>query len=339
MGEVDPAGFSRDGSFVYSVFTRWFNTSIAPIDATSGMVDVDAARPVLGSNRGARWSPDGLRLAFVTESSLTEGKWGRINIRDLETGEQREVASWLRARRMFGWSPDGKSVLLAGDHGRDHLHWWKVDVSSGEGTPLLPAPNTDHWWGGWTWADWSPDGKALIYSTLSDTDRQGRLMRRDLASGKEEELYRDSLLMRRPFELSPDRRKVAFVFMDSLKAEMPGGIAALDLDTGIARRLVRFGDSLGEWEVCLQWIPGSETILYSEILGGEETEEWRTRVSRINAAGGDPEPLWTFGEGKWGGWFDLSPDGQQIVLTTYTQEEQVWVMENLKEVLLEKAGG
>jgi Tol biopolymer transport system component len=337
MGQVDPAGFSRDGSFVYSVFTRWFNTSIASIDPATGMVDPGAAKPLLGSNRGARWSPDGRSIAFVTESDLTEGKFGRITVRDLESSEQREVASWLRARRMFGWSPDGKSVLLAGDDGRDHLHWWKVDVSSGEGTPLLPIPNADHWWRGWTWAEWSPDGGALIYSMLNEDDGQGRLVRRDLDSGEEEELYRESLLIRRPFELSPDRSKVAFVFMDSVNAEMPGGIATLDLDTRVPRKLVTFGDSLGEWEVCLQWAADGEALLYSEILGGEETGDWRTRVSRISAAGGEPEALWTLGEGKWGGWFDLSPDGRQIALTTYTQEEQVWLMENLLEALEDAA--
>ena len=38
-------------------------------------------------------------------------------------------------------------------------------------------------------------------------------------------------------------------------------------------------------------------------------------------------------QGRHGSWFELSPDGQQIALTTYTQETEIWVMENLKEVL------
>jgi hypothetical protein len=122
--------------------------------------------------------------------------------------------------------------------------------------------------------------------------------------------------------------------MDSLDAEMPGGIAILDLETGEVRRLITFGDSLGEWEVCLQWTPEGENLLYSEILGGEEADQWRTRVSRIKVTGGEPEPLWTFAEGKWGGWFEVSPDGTQVALTTFTQEDEIWVMEGLIEALV-----
>jgi Tol biopolymer transport system component len=170
---------------------------------------------------------------------------------------------------------------------------------------------------------------------MNDGAARARLVRRDLHSGAEEELYRDSVTLRRPFELSPDGRHAAFVFMDSLDAEGPGGLAVLDLDTGATRRLVTFGDSLGEWGVSLHWTPDGEEILYSEIIGGDT---WHTNVSRVRATGGDPEYLWTFGEGKWGGWFELSPDASQIALTTFTQENEIWVMENLREVLGNNTG-
>jgi Tol biopolymer transport system component len=336
MGEVASAGFSEDGSFFYGMGTRWFNTSIAPFDLATGRVDLDAATPLLGSNRNPQWSPDGQRLAFVRESELTEGKYGRINIRNLATGEQQEVATHLRARILGDWSPDGRSLLVPGDDGTDAPHFWEVDVATGEGTPLVPIPDANEWWGGWTWADWSPDGDTILYSVMNDGTGRGRLVRRDLRSGEEEELYRDSVLVRRPFELSPDGRQVAFVFMDSLNADWPGGIALLDLDSGATRRLVTFGDSLGEWEVSLQWTPDGEDILYSEIIAGEALH---TNVSRVRATGGDPEYLWTFGEGKFAGYFDLSPDGSQIALTTYTQEAEIWVMENLVAVLKEAGVG
>jgi Tol biopolymer transport system component len=330
MGEVDPKGFSENGSFLYSVFTRWFTTSIAPFDLGTGMADLNAATPLLGSNRGPQWSPDGRYLAFTTESELTEGKYGRINVRDLTTGEQREVATHIRARDLSNWSPDAGSLLVGGDDGRGEPHFWKVEVSSGEGTPLLPVPDAYEWWGGWTWADWSPDGEGILYSVLNDGAGQGRLARRDLVSGEEEELYRDSLLIRRPFELSPDGREVAFVFHDSLNADGPGGLAILDLDTGERRRIVTFADSVTGWEVSLQWTPDGTNILYSVIV---RDEEWHTNVCRVAASGGDPEHLWTFAEGKFGGWFEVSPDGRQIALTTYTQENEIWVMDNLREVL------
>jgi Tol biopolymer transport system component len=330
MGEVDPAGFSANGSLLYSVFTRWFNTSIAPFDVGTGMADLDAATPLLGSNRGAEWSPDGRYLAFETESELTEGKCGRINIRDLTTGEQRELATYLCTRQFPEWSPDGGSLLVHAYDGRREPQFWKVDVPSEETTPLVAVPNANEWLGGWTMADWSHDGEAIIYSVMKDSAGQSRLVRRDLSSGKEQVLHRDSMVIRRPFELSPDGRQVAFVFMDSLNATGPGGLAILDLDTGARRRIVMFGDSATGWEVSLHWTPDGKKIVYSQIV---RDDEWRTNVYRVAASGGDPKYLWTFGEGKWGGWFELSPDARQIALTTYTQENEIWVMDNLKETL------
>jgi Tol biopolymer transport system component len=99
MGEVDPVGFSDDGSLFYSVFTRWFTMTIASFDPATGAAALDAAKPLLGSNRHPHWSPDGEFLAFVTESALTEGKSGRLNIRHLATGEQR---SWEIGRPTDG---------------------------------------------------------------------------------------------------------------------------------------------------------------------------------------------------------------------------------------------
>jgi Tol biopolymer transport system component len=80
----------------------------------------------------------------------------------------------------------------------------------------------------------------------------------------------------------------------------------------------------------VQWTPDGKYVLYGEIVHGDE---WRTVVWRVAAGGGEPEYLWTAGQGKYGSWFELSPDARQIALTTYTQETEIWVMENLREVL------
>jgi len=323
MGEVDAAGFSESGAFFYSVFTRWFTTSIAPFNVATGTANLEAARPLLGSNRHPHWSPDGEYLAFVTESGLTEGKRGRINIRHLATGEQRELATHLAVRFLGDWSPDGRSILAYASR-----VVYAVDVASGEDTPLLTFPEDFGLQG--IWAVWSPNGEAIIYSVRSDSAPQGRLVRRELDSGEERELYRDSLLVCRPLELSPDGRYLVFAVDDSLNSIGLGGLTVLELETGATRRIVASGDSATGRELSVQWTPDGNHVLYSESIQGDE---WRTHVWRVAATGGEPERLWTVGEGKWGSWFELSPDGGQIALTTYTQESEIWVMENLREVL------
>jgi Tol biopolymer transport system component len=332
MGKVEAVGFSENGSFFYSVFTRWFNLIVAPFDPATGMPDMAAATPLLGSNRHAQWSPDGQYLAFVTESELTEGKAGRLNVRHLPTGEQRELVPHLRVRFVGDWSPDGRTVLVIGaddtqEDPRYRVGIYAVDVSNGETTPLLPLQGRQD-----AWAEWSLDGESILYSLVSrDSARApaARIMRRHLNSGEEWELYRDSLINPR-VELSSDGRQLVFAFEDSVSAVTRGGLAILDIERGVARRIVTHGDSVNGEPGSVQWTPDNRYVLYAEIVHGDE---WRTNVWRVAAAGGAPEYLWTAGEGKYGSWFELSPDGRRIALTTYTQENEIWVMENLKEVL------
>ncbi len=335
MGEVNALGFSDSGSLFYSIFTRWFTTSIAPFDVATGSADLESATPLLGSNRNPQWSPDGQYLAFVTESDLTEGKLGGLNIRHLPTGKQREVATHLGVRYLEDWSPDGRSILVfAWDETEKSPAYdgalYAVDVATGEATRVLEYPTVIEWPRG-SWANWSRNGDAIIYSLRSDRARHGRLVRRDLGSGEERELYRDSLLVPRPLERSHDGRQLLFAVQDSLNAIPIGGLAVLDLESGAARRIVASWDSTSHPELSAQWTPDGEYVLFTQPMGLEKDS--RTEVFRVPAGGGEREHLWTFGEGKWGSWIELSPDGKQIALTTYTQENEVWVMEGLREVL------
>jgi Tol biopolymer transport system component len=334
MGEVSAAGFSESGSFFYKVFTRWFTTSISPFDLAAGAVNLEAATPLLGSNRDPHWAPDAQYLAFITESpSLTSGKLGRINIRHLTTGEQRELASHLRARFLEEWSPDGRAILVIGmdDTQEDRKYRYgifAVDVASEEVTRLVSLPE------GIALqqlsAEWSHDGEAIIYSVTGE-QQLGRLVRRELASGEESELYQDSLLIPSLLKVAPGGRHAVVSVRDPHSATEGGSLAVLDLETGYKRPIFAAGDSVSYLGfTSVSWTPDGEYILYSVPIQGDE---WRTHVWRVAAAGGDPEYLWTVGEGKWGSWFELSPDGRQIALTTYTQENEVWVMDNLKEVL------
>ncbi len=330
VGGVSAVGFSEDGSFFYSVFTRWFGTSVAPFDVHTGMADLEAATPLLGSNREPHWSPDGEYLAFVAEPQPPESKRGRMSIRHLATGEQRELAAHLRVRWVGDWSPDGRSILAsARDTARDDPTYagalFAVDAESGRATQLFAFPEGFGSGLPGVSAVWSPDGKSIIYSI------EGRLVHRELGSGEERELYRDSLIIWRPLELSPDGRALAFVVDDAPGVPGVDGLVVLDLESGDAHRIVASADLTSGKDIGLQWTPDSKYLLFSQRMG--EGNDSRSDVLRVAVSGGEPEDLWTFGERKYSGHFSLSPDGRQIALTTYTQETEIWVMEGLKEVL------
>jgi Tol biopolymer transport system component len=329
LGEVSSVGFSETASFYYSVFTRWFSTSIAPFDPATGTVNLKSATPLLGSNRNPHWSPDGQHLAFITESERTQGKLGTISIRNMATGEQREVATHMGARFLEEWSPDGRSILVVGrdetqENPEQRRGIYAVDVASEEVTLLVGLPE------GLALqqlsAEWTADGQAIVYS-VNEAQGPGRLVRHELASGEERELYQDTLLLPDPMELGPGGRYVVVAVED-------GGLVLVNLETGANRQLFASGDSVAHMgRTSVQWTRDGEHILFSVPIQGDE---WRTHVWRVAATGGEPEYLWTVGEGKWGSWFELSPDGRHIALTIYTQENEIWVMDNLKDVLKRK---
>jgi len=344
-GGWEPLGITEDGSLFYSVYTRWFSTSVAPFDPTTETADEESATAILGSNFGATWSPDGEYVAVVNEQVRSggpdPGPYRRpLHVHHLATGVERELASDVHAR-MPRWSRDGRFILM---NGRDeanqspdyHGGLYKVDVESGEATAVLELEGETKtpWWYGISGV-WSAESDAIIYSQYYGNVMEGRLVWRELESGRERLLYRDSLLTTRLLALSPDGNRLVFGVRDSLRG---GGVASIsaggrlmimDLAEGEPRELYHIHEpgTVGS----LQWTPDGGHVLFSRT---EEVEERRTGVWRVPAEGGTAERLWNFGEGHFGGRFSLSPDGSHVAFHVYTQEREVFVMENLKAALV-----
>jgi Tol biopolymer transport system component len=338
IGEVQPITFTADGRLFYQAYTRWWSSSVAPFDVATGRVDETAAVAVRGSNMNARWSPDGQYLAFVGEAHGPGGpgfEYRRpLRVRDLATGQERELGRLEQVRRP-NWSPDGKSILInAWDEARQddgyHGGLYLISVQSGDVSHVLDVPDGTGWWYGFE-AEWSADGKAIIYSQYNEDSNEGRLVWRELQSGGERELYRDSCLTARILDLHPDGGHLLFGLADppiGNPATIQGGgrLMVMDLETGDTRELLALRDAGVVGSV--QWAPDGETVLYGTREMNEETDLWR-----VDAAGGEPEKLWTFAEGQFGGRFAVSPDGGRIALTIYSQEWDIRVVENLKAVL------
>ncbi len=224
MGGWSPLGFTSDGALFYSVFTRGNSLSVASFDLTTGSADEESAVSILGFNRWATWSPDGEYLAFVRDQERPSGYHRPLRVRHLASGAERELAPHLQAQ-WPKWSPDGRFILMNGwddpDQSADyHGGLYLVDVESGEPTPVLG------WWYGIA-AVWAPGGEAVIYSRYYGNLREGRLVWRELESGREKLLYRDSLLATRLLALSPDGHQLVFGVRDSL-GDFGGSVAPIN---------------------------------------------------------------------------------------------------------------
>ncbi len=104
------------------------------------MVDADGRshRPLAANGRGAAWSADGRRIAYVAE---TDGK-AQIHMHWLESGETARISDLTEAPQGLSWSADGKWLAFT------------MRVPAGE-APLAKMPTPPKG------ADWAPSAKVI----------------------------------------------------------------------------------------------------------------------------------------------------------------------------------
>lgn len=122
-------------------------------------LDDGKVRPVAAEGlfaRGAMWSPDGKRLAFV----VTDGERPELVVMNADGSGQRRVPfSGLTESRF--WSPDGGSLLYAADSGREIR---VLNVASGQSRVLVSVTAPSSITGA---AVWQPDGKSFLAAVLT----------------------------------------------------------------------------------------------------------------------------------------------------------------------------
>jgi dipeptidyl aminopeptidase/acylaminoacyl peptidase len=182
--QIDPAG--RRVALVLTEFDRERNGYRSAV----WLVDLERPQPrrlTWGGRRDRhpRWSPDGRRLAFLSEREGEDQVW----VLDLEAGgEARRLTSRRGGVSDFAWSPDGSALALVGrdpkpeppsppgpdaryitrlrykangegfrDDRRAHIY--VADAVTGEARQLTHGP----------WDDgepaWSPDGRTIAFTS------------------------------------------------------------------------------------------------------------------------------------------------------------------------------
>ncbi len=203
-------------------------------------------------NYHPRFSPDGSRIAFVSDRAGQSNLW----VMDADGSNPRAVFTDPAVRVVEpAWAPDGRSVVvrrqaLRGARGGSGI--WLYDLESGEGRELLGASQR-----GAAWPSLSRDGAYLYYhfpspSGLRDLVKGGYQLRRlelatgrisEITSGEDQAQYRGSSGSAIAPEVSPDGRWLAFArrIPDgtiSFKGHRIGPRTALflrDLQTGAER--------------------------------------------------------------------------------------------------------
>ncbi|HMG72931.1 MAG TPA: S9 family peptidase [Pyrinomonadaceae bacterium] len=112
-----------------------------------------------------QWSPDGTRLAFVsnrTGKEYEENRNSDVWVISAEGGKLTKISDHNEADNQPRWSPDGKEIAFTGEiHDRDHPKIW-LATATGGAPSVLAANGLDLIPGG---LEWSDDGKSLYFET------------------------------------------------------------------------------------------------------------------------------------------------------------------------------
>jgi dipeptidyl aminopeptidase/acylaminoacyl peptidase len=176
---IDTLNYQYNGvGFIHDRFQRlWL------VDVATGR-----AEPLTrGRNhdRDPRWSPDGRRVAFVSDRHRDADLGWRTDIYIVELGDGRiRQLSPGRGRQEWSapaWAPDGRAVVAIGrrDWRRGEIAQssvWRIDARTGaaddllEGTDLEAdaAMNSDLFGGGQARAHWMADGAAIVFAAPID---------------------------------------------------------------------------------------------------------------------------------------------------------------------------
>ena len=145
-----------------------------------------------------------------------------ITIRDLESGSERSIPV-LNFNRIFEvkWSPDQRAIFVLGNHRKEWIGVYRIDLLSGAQTRLglatgqgVIARRPDS-----RMMDITPDGRTLVYTLAANRQGVARIMAHDLVSGTTRELHsvsaKPDVMSFYGVVVSPDGREVAFSVIDA----------------------------------------------------------------------------------------------------------------------------
>ena len=310
-GQIQPIGFTSQGSFYYGTKSHVAEVYVASVDLKTG-TPIHPAMPAavrfVGSNASPEWSPDGESLAYVSQWSTLWSTPGILCLRSQETGQERKIPLEIQTTQSsrLRWSPDSHFLLISSSFGQ-LTRVYQLDLQTGIETSVLEKKDDIHL------AGISADSGSFYYSCA------GSIRVQDLKTGRANELFHaraDKLT------LSPDYGKLAFVSFDRLKKPR-AAVIVMSLTGGEPQTLFRAeaGETIGT----VAWTPDGKGILFTK-----SDLEWSRRKTEfwlVATAGGEPVRLGLHID-EFVQDLRVHPDGRRIAFSVEQGRAEVWLLEN-----------
>jgi len=328
LWHMQPIRLTNQGRFFYDVAGGDRDVFVATFDPETGRIQ---APPVSltghpGENYlNPQWSPDGKHVAYL-KLEETGVRYMRIVIQSVGGTEVREFLPRIMGPRSVTWVPGSQSLMVNGSDRDGHPSLYRFDLNTGNATQEIP--NTV------SVPSFSPDGRTMYYVPRPQgVDTASRLLARDMATGKERQIYVERRGGRiNANAVTADGRWVILVWAAKLGAPNfhPAGTFAISTETGEMRDLgatIPF-DSAHQTRRHAGFTPDHKGVLImvQRIDSMASFALWRApldggRAVRLPFAPADIQQI--AGPGSW-----TSPDGRRIVYVKGKQVREVWSLDD-----------
>lgn len=285
---------------VTGIFVADLGSPVAPARrVTAG----DGKKPTPAVEQGLAWSPDGSRLAFLSDRADRE-RPGQLQlyVAPARGGAARKLTSLSGAVAEPQWSPDGATIALLVLAGSERAagplepgaagvgvieedvieqRIVTVDVATGRTRTVSPADLYVYEY------DWSPDGKSFVATAAHGSGDNNwylaELYTIAAATGEARSILKPPFQIGAP-RWSPDGSSIAF--LGGLMSDEPvlgGDVFTVPAAGGEPRNLTPDLKGSASW---LAWLPSGQ-ILFAEYADGG------SGIARVDPASGRVETLWT----------------------------------------------
>lgn len=329
-GGAGPLDIGPDGSYYFRRRTQVARRYIATLDPATGRVNgTPVLMPEMQAACGYDWSPDGATIAFGAK--MNKGTTDQnepctlLVIRSLADGRERVVSTGLSDIRRPRWSPNGKSLVVAGL--RDGIVGaFRIDLDAGSARLLVASPANQRVDDSVT-AAWTPDGKGLILARVDrNSDGAGtthRIVHLDLETGTETARYAIA--------------NPGFMWFPTISVSRDGYVCAVISDTNGSRAAVIVPPDGGPARVVyrmpanqafsgVSWSADGKALYVAQSTPG--AGELNTRkLLRVPVDGGEPVDAGLSLAGL--DTVQPSPDGKRLLLSTNEIQVEIWAIDRL----------